>query len=72
MCIGWHTYKNSNQLWHVGGVGTFRTSIVINKKQKLGVAVMGNAKGKASANAHYIAKMLYSELKNKRIKLKGE
>jgi hypothetical protein len=33
---------------------------------------MGNAKGKASANAHYIAKMLYSELKNKRIKLKGE
>ncbi len=69
MCIGWHTYKNSNQLWHVGGVGTFRTSLIINKQQKLGVAVLGNAKGKASANAHYIAKMLYSELKNNRIKL---
>lgn len=69
MCIGWHTYKCSNQLWHVGGVGTFRTSIILNKKLKLGVAVLGNAKGKASANAHYIAKMLYSELKNKRIRL---
>lgn len=72
MCIGWHTYKCSNQLWHVGGVGTFRTSIILNKKLKLGVAVLGNAKGKASANAHYIAKMLYSELKNKRIRLKTE
>lgn len=70
MCIGWHTYRRSNQLWHVGGVGTFRTSVIINKKRKLGVVVLGNAKGKASANAHYIAKMLYSELKNKRIKLK--
>lgn len=69
MCIGWHTYRRSNQLWHVGGVGTFRTSVIINKKRKLGVVVLGNAKGKASANAHYIAKMLYSELKNKRIKI---
>ncbi len=72
MCIGWHTYKCSNQLWHVGGVGTFRTSVIINKKLRLGVAVLGNAKGKASANAHYIAKMLYSELKKKRIQLKSE
>ena len=67
MCIGWHTYKRSNQLWHVGGVGTFRTSVIINRKRRLGVAVLGNAKGQSAANAHYIAKMLYSELKNKRI-----
>lgn len=72
MCIGWHTYKKSNQLWHVGGVGTFRTSLIANKKSKLGVVVLSNAKGKASANAHYIAKMLYSELKNNRIKLNNE
>lgn len=69
MCIGWHTYKQSNQLWHVGGVGTFRTSVILNRHRRLGVAVLGNAKGKTSANAHYIAKMLYSELKNKRIRL---
>ncbi len=68
MCAGWHTYKHSNQLWHVGGVGTFRTSIILNKKLGIGVAVLGNAKGKRSANSHYIAKMLYSELKNKKIK----
>lgn len=72
MCIGWHTYKRSNQLWHVGGVGTFRTSIIFNKKRKIGVVVLGNAKGKASANSHYIAKMLYSELKNRRIRLEEE
>ena len=68
MCIGWHTYKKSNQLWHVGGVGTFRSSVIFNKHSKIGVAVLGNAKGTVSANAHYLAKMLYSELKNKRIK----
>lgn len=67
MCIGWHTYKKSNQLWHVGGVGTFRSSLILNKRLRLGVAVLGNAKGKASANVHYIAKMLYSELKNNRV-----
>lgn len=72
MCIGWHTYKNSNQIWHVGGVGTFRSSIILNKKLKLGVAVLGNAKGKSFANSHYIAKMLYSELKAKRIRLESK
>lgn len=62
-CIGWHTYKKSNQLWHVGGVGTFRSSVVLNKKRKIGVIVLGNSKGVASANVHYLAKMLYSEMK---------
>ncbi len=69
MCIGWHTYKNSNQLWHVGGVGTFRASIIINRKRDIGVAVFGNAKGRSSANVHYLAKMLYSELKINKINL---
>ena len=62
-CIGWHTYKKSNQLWHVGGVGTFRSSIIINKHKKCGVIVLGNAQGIRNANVHYLAKMLYSEIK---------
>jgi CubicO group peptidase (beta-lactamase class C family) len=66
-CIGWHTYKKSNQLWHVGGVGTFRSSVIFNKKNRVAVAVLGNAKGVASANVHYLAKMLYSELKINKI-----
>ncbi len=65
--IGWHTYKKSNQCWHVGGVGTFRSSIIINRKRRLGVVVLGNTKGIKSANVHYIAKMLYSEMKMHRI-----
>ncbi len=69
MCIGWHTNKRSNQLWHVGGASTFRTSIILNKKLKLGVVVLGNAQGRLGANCHYIAKILYGELKNKKIHL---
>ena len=71
-CIGWHTYKKSNQLWHVGGVGTFRSSVIFNKKSQIAVAVLGNAKGLASANVHYLAKMLYSEMKINKIGLFGE
>ena len=68
MRLGWHSYKNSDQLWHVGGVGTFRSSMIINKKRGFAVIVMGNAQGKRADNVHYIAKMLYSDFKNKRIK----
>ena len=66
-CIGWHTYKKSNQLWHVGGVGTFRSSVILNKNRRIGVVVLGNSKGIASANVHYLAKMLYSEMKINKI-----
>lgn len=69
ICKGWHTYHNSHQLWHVGGVGTFRSSIIVNKKLKLGVVVLGNTKGISKFNVHYITKMIYSDLKMKRIKI---
>ena len=69
ICKGWHTYQKSNQLWHVGGVGTFRSSIIINKYTKTGVVVLGNTKGVSGANVHYLAKMIYSELKINKIKL---
>lgn len=67
--IGWHTYKKSNQLWHVGGVGTFRSSIIVNKKKKCGDVILRNALGKKGANLHYLAKMIYSELKINKIDL---
>ncbi len=65
----WHTYKNSGQLWHVGGVGTFRSSLIVNRRRGLGVAVLGNSKGVSSANVHYLAKMIYSELKLKKVQI---
>ena len=68
ICKGWHTYVKSHQLWHVGGVGTFRSSIIINKNSKLGVVILGNTKGVSSGNVHYLTKMIYSELKMKKIK----
>ncbi len=69
-CLGWHTYKRSNQCWHVGGVGTFRTSMIFNVKAKCAIVVMGNAKGKKSANVHFLAKLLYSEIKRHHITVK--
>lgn len=71
ICIGWHTYLKSNQLWHVGGVGTFRSSMIINKVKKIGVIVFGNTIGIKSANVHYIAKVVYGNLKHNKIKLKN-
>ena len=55
----------------MGGVGTFRSSVIFNKKRKLGVVVLGNSKGVASANVHYLAKMLYSEMKINKINFKA-
>lgn len=69
ICNGWHTYEKSHQLWHVGGVGTFRSSIIVNKHNKIGVVVLGNTKGISGANVHYLAKMIYSELKIRKIRL---
>lgn len=71
ICLGWHTYRRSNQCWHVGGVGTFRSSIIFNVKAKCAVVVMGNAKGAKSANVHYLAKLLYSEMKRHHITVKA-
>jgi CubicO group peptidase (beta-lactamase class C family) len=66
-CIGWHTYKKSNQLWHIGGVGKCRSSVIINRSRKIGVVVFSNSKGARSANVHYLAKMIYDEMKNRKI-----
>ena len=69
-CLGWHTYRSSNQLWHVGGVGTYRASMIFNVKRKISIVVLGNAKGKKSANVHYLAKLLYSEIRRKKLHTK--
>lgn len=71
-CLGWHTYKNSNQLWHVGGVGTYRTSMIFNVKKGISIIVMGNSKGKKSANVHYLAKLLYSDIKRNKLKAQNQ
>lgn len=68
-CIGWHTYKRSDRLWQVGAAGSFRSSVIFNKKREIAVAVLGNATGIRSANVHYLAKMLYGEMKCNKIKL---
>ena len=67
MCLGWHTYPNSNLLWHIGAVGAFHSSVIFHKPKRLGVVVLTNARGTSRANAHYLAKMLCGELKSNKI-----
>lgn len=69
---GWHAYKSGNHLWHVGGISTHRSSIIISKSRKIGVVVLGNSGGKNKANVHYIAKMIYSYLVRNKKNLNNE
>lgn len=69
ICPGWHAYKNGNHLWHVGGVGCYRSSIIISKNKKIGVIGLGNSCGKRNYNIHYLVKMVYSYLSRNRNKL---
>ncbi len=65
----WHTYRSSGQLWHVGGVGTFRASVIFNRNSRKGVVLLGNTRGIKSANVHHITKMIYKDLKRNKVKL---
>ena len=69
ICPGWHAYKNGNHLWHVGGVGCYRSSVIISKNKRIGVIGLGNSCGKRNYNIHYLVKMLYSYLSRNRNKL---
>ena len=59
--------KRKTSFWHVGGAGTFRSSLIINPKREIGVIVLGNQVGYKEGNAHYLSKMIYTNLRrNKR------
>ncbi len=68
-CLGWHTYKRSNQCWHVGAAGAFRSCIIFNAKLKCAVVVLSNARGARNANAPHLAKVLYGEIKRRHVKV---
>lgn len=72
IACGWHCKKNSGHLWHVGGVGTHRCSMVISKNKKLAVAVFTNSPGISKANCHYICKKIYSCLTRKKNKINSD
>ncbi|MDY2913176.1 MAG: serine hydrolase [Candidatus Enteromonas sp.] len=61
-----HTYHRSHQLWHMGGVGPFRSGIFLNTNRNIAVAVLTNAKGKHHTNPFHICKVIYGRLKRKK------
>ena len=63
-----HTFQKSNQLWHVGRMGAYSCMFIVNKKAKSAVITMSNSVGKKKANASYLCKMLYGNLKRKKHK----
>ena len=61
--------KNRHAYFHVGGVGTFRSSLSISKKQKIGVVIFANHAGCRKGNVSYLNKMIYNYLRRKKIEL---
>ena len=55
--------KRKTSYWHVGGVGTFRSSMIISPKREMGVVVLGNQVGRREGNVHYLSKMIYTSLR---------
>ena len=68
-CLGWLSYHHSERLWHIGGVGSYRAAIVFNRKLGCAAVVLGNAKGDKNANVHYLANLLYGEMKRNHIRI---
>lgn len=71
-CLGWLSYHNSKRLWHIGGVGSYRAAIVFNRSLGCAAVVLGNTKGEKKANVHYLANLLYGEMKRHRIRVDEE
>ena len=68
ICMGWHANKNANHLWHLGGVGCYKTAVIVSKKRKIGVVVMTNCYDFNVPSHHHLAKMIYGLLsRNKKI-----
>ena len=55
--------------WHVGGVGTFRSSLCMNPCREIGIIALGNQIGKRAGNIHYLNKMIYTHLRRKKLVL---
>ena len=65
--LTWFLSKRKTSFWHVGGAGTFRSSMIINPKRRVGVVVLGNQMGRKSGNTHYLAKMIYTNIRRHKI-----
>ena len=59
--------KNQHVYYHVGGVGTFRSSLAINKLRKIGIIILCNVKGKKRGNVSYLNKMIYNYIRRNKI-----
>ena len=68
--LTYFTTKKRNLYWHVGGVGYFRSAMLINPKRKIGVVVLGNNVGRRGSNPYYISKLLYTAIRRNKILFK--
>ena len=61
------TTKKQHLFWHVGGVGYFRSALLINPNRNIPVVVLGNSIGKRSANPYYISKLIYTAIRRNKV-----
>ena len=63
----WFLNKKKTLFWHVGDAGTFRSSIILNPSKGIGVAILGNQKGRKNGNTFHLTKMIYDSLKRNKL-----
>ncbi len=63
MGLGWHMYPDGNYMFHKGGTSCFRASYLIEKKKKIGVAVLANVIGNREYNTTKLSMMLRKKVK---------
>jgi CubicO group peptidase (beta-lactamase class C family) len=63
MGLGWHMYPDGNYMFHKGGTSCFRSSYLIDKKKKIGVAVLANVIGNREYNTTKLSMMLRRKVK---------
>ncbi|MGD9605506.1 MAG: serine hydrolase domain-containing protein [Bacilli bacterium] len=63
MGLGWHMYPDGNYMFHKGGTSCFRASYLVEKKRKIGIAVLANVIGNRVYNTTKLSIMLCKKAK---------
>lgn len=61
--LGWNMYKSGNYLFHKGASASFRTNYIFDKRKKIAISILANAKGNINFNSTRLGIAIYKSLK---------
>ena len=62
--LGWNMYKSGNYLFHKGASASFRVNYIFDKRKKIAISILANARGNINFNATRLGIAIYKSLKN--------